>query len=271
MAKIALPVYQSATQFVINTAYVNYIIKAGHIPVLITPVLNAEKVAEECDGLLLPGGIDIDPTFYGENNISSFKCDPERDDFERELLYAFINTGKRIFGICRGFQLIVREYLRICNNIEMQDIQYYQNIGSHNQTAGLDLARTNKAHSVYTIDSLLFGVKVKQTLSTRFVNSIHHQGVVIHWKRKEDIGRPKAGLFPVAFTKHGITNKGKGFILEACVIKNWGDNLIKCVQWHPEELMTVELINNFFSEKDTFNPIFPEIVQNEQKVKTAEE
>ena len=95
----------------INAAYPDYISDAGYNPMLVNPGNNVKLIAELLDGLVLPGGIDIDPIPYGENNWGSYYCNPKKDKFERELMWAFMTAGKPIFGICRGFQLIAREYM----------------------------------------------------------------------------------------------------------------------------------------------------------------
>ena len=58
------------------------------------------------DGLLLCGGNDIHPSFYGQEIDGSVNIDTERDEREIAVLKGFLNTGKPIFGICRGCQLL---------------------------------------------------------------------------------------------------------------------------------------------------------------------
>lgn len=60
----------------------------------------------ECDGLLLCGGGDIEPSFYNEENSHSIRIDIDRDKREFELLEKFIKEKKPILGICRGLQVI---------------------------------------------------------------------------------------------------------------------------------------------------------------------
>ena len=60
-----------------------------------------------CDGLLLSGGEDVNPSFYGQT--ATEKCGkivPARDHAEMKMLEAFLSTGKPILGICRGEQLM---------------------------------------------------------------------------------------------------------------------------------------------------------------------
>ena len=69
-----------------------------------------EKAVQDalaCDGLLLPGGGDIDPKFYGQERIPA--CgEPNllRDAAEPPLLRAFLAADKPVLGICRGIQFL---------------------------------------------------------------------------------------------------------------------------------------------------------------------
>ena len=60
-----------------------------------------------CDGLLLPGGGDMDPAFYGQERIPA--CgEPNllRDAAEPKLLRAFLAADRPVLGICRGIQVM---------------------------------------------------------------------------------------------------------------------------------------------------------------------
>lgn len=59
-----------------------------------------------CDGLLLAGGCDVEPSRYGQEKNGARACDPERDECEKELIRLFAEAGKPIFGICRGIQIL---------------------------------------------------------------------------------------------------------------------------------------------------------------------
>lgn len=59
-----------------------------------------------CQGLLLPGGGDLEPWRYGCGNTASRDLDPARDARELALLDEFAATGRPVLGICRGLQLI---------------------------------------------------------------------------------------------------------------------------------------------------------------------
>lgn len=58
------------------------------------------------DGLLLPGGADVDPSFFGAENEGSEGIDMALDMAQFAILSEFVNMGKPVLGICRGHQLI---------------------------------------------------------------------------------------------------------------------------------------------------------------------
>ncbi len=61
---------------------------------------------ENYDGLLLPGGVDIDPSRYGQENRGSVGIVPLLDELQFAMLDDFVRRGKPVLGICRGQQLI---------------------------------------------------------------------------------------------------------------------------------------------------------------------
>lgn len=67
----------------------------------------AETATERFDGLLLTGGGDLAPSYYGQSaETDALSIDPARDREELSLLDAFIARGKPVFGICRGVQVL---------------------------------------------------------------------------------------------------------------------------------------------------------------------
>lgn len=248
--KIGIPVSSGKTQYNINQAYVTFVTNAGFFPVLITPEMPTDLVAGLIDGLLLPGGIDIDPIYYGEDNNYSFSTDPVKDEFERGLFHAVRETGKPIFGVCRGFQLIIREYLEHDANINAF-LEFYQNIPSHNQVAEQSLPRSNYQHFVEYRPTLLYGpsAEVDSTqVDSMPVNSMHHQCLIVNFGRKGVLGA--RGFRMAAWTDRGLkvkhTKESTPYVCEAFRILKWGSPIL-AVQWHPEELEDYELISNFFN------------------------
>ena len=115
------------------------------------------------DGFLFSGGVDIDPTRYGENALSlpCVEIDPSRDAFEAGLFAAAYPTGKPILGICRGVQVI---------NVFLGG-SLYQHVEGHAQSAPGEVRE--QAVEVEK-GSLLWQICGKKSLT---VNSFHHQAV----------------------------------------------------------------------------------------------
>lgn len=59
-----------------------------------------------CDALILPGGGDITPAFFGENPKGSHSIDTELDILQFQALDTAIAAGIPVIGICKGMQVI---------------------------------------------------------------------------------------------------------------------------------------------------------------------
>jgi len=109
-----------------------------------------------CDGLLLPGGGDLEPWRYGQENTASHGLEPWRDREELELLDWFISRRKPVLGICRGIQVL---------NVYFGGT-LVQDIPGHSQSHGQD-----RFHRVCSAPSPL------KDLCGEMVNSAHHQAL----------------------------------------------------------------------------------------------
>lgn len=91
--------------------YIEAVQRAGGLGLLLPVDARAsedpEETLEPLDGLLLAGGADIDPSFYGQGaHNETVDTVPERDAFEIALTRAAIERDMPVLGICRGMQLI---------------------------------------------------------------------------------------------------------------------------------------------------------------------
>ena len=92
-------------------SYVDAVQLAGGLVLMLPPdsrqIEEPEQVLDLIDGLVLTGGADIDPTFYGQAaHAETVGTVPERDQFEIALVNAAIERELPVLGICRGMQLI---------------------------------------------------------------------------------------------------------------------------------------------------------------------
>lgn len=82
--------------------YVKYVESASLEPV---STLNMGEVAR-CNGLILPGGGDITPAFFGERNNGSRNIDTELDILQLQALELAVRRSMPVLGICKGMQII---------------------------------------------------------------------------------------------------------------------------------------------------------------------
>lgn len=176
--------------------YVDAVNAAGGIAVAeYCPAVRAEGF----DGLILCGGNDIDPAYYGEEMGGAVDIDHARDKAEFALFEAFMKAGKPIFGICRGEQLL---------NVAFGGslYQHIANAELHTDGKSTDVSHLVRAEKG-SICARLYGDEFA-------VNSAHHQAVKVLGK----------GLC-LGMTADGVV---EGFEHETLPVIG--------VQWHPERM-----------------------------------
>lgn len=162
--------------------------------------------ALECDGLLLPGGADLDPALYHqERSEKTGKPNTLRDTAEPELLSAFLSSGKPILGICRGIQML-NTYFGGTLFQDIKDVQNCQHMDF--------LSRARFTHPVSIEEGThLFEIFRQSSVP---VNSMHHQAI-------DKVGD---GLIVSAKSADGF--------VEGIELKDYG--FCVGVQWHPEHM-----------------------------------
>ena len=205
------PSYKGARergQVCANCDYLNAVWESGGMPVFLAWCRADDEqrlceYVEEFDGFLFGGGVDIDPHIYGDSEVDpTVNICAERDEFELALFKKAYESGKPIFGICRGIQLI---------NVAMGGT-LYQNIDGHRQ----DAPSNEETHEI----ELAAGTNIADIvpeLLTR-VNSFHHQVI------KE--------LAP-ALRITALSRDGYVEAVESLEKTEYGLR-IEAVQWHPE-------------------------------------
>ena len=224
---IGLTVGTSSTEkqnprFGTNQVYVHGIERAGAIAVLIPPMAGrqAATLLDRIDGLLVPGGADIDPGFYGEAPAPGVdESDRPRDSLEMALVRAAEKRRMPVFGICRGQQVINVVH----GGTLYQDIK--TETGSRlKHRSPKSRGRDYLAHDV-EIDGDSWFAETASAKHLR-VNSLHHQSA-------RTIGR---GLRVTARSSDGIVEG-----LETA------DRRVVAVQCHPEELSELRWARDLFS------------------------
>ena len=91
----------------LHRTYVDMVVQAGGVPVLLPPVEGGTtEVVPMLDALVLTGGSDIDPARYGAEPHEKTRSRPFRDEAEVRLLHAALERDLPLLGVCRGAQLI---------------------------------------------------------------------------------------------------------------------------------------------------------------------
>ena len=152
--------------------YLEGLKEAGATPVIFPLTDDPEEISrlvDICDGILLTGGHDVDPSIYGEEPLNGkVSCCKARDDMERLVLEDAMKKDKPILGICRGIQFINA----VLGGTLYQDLPtQHPSVIDHHQTPPYDVP----VHDVIIKKvSPLYDCLCSDRIS---VNSYHHQAV----------------------------------------------------------------------------------------------
>jgi putative glutamine amidotransferase len=200
-------------RFSVNQSYIRCVEAAGGLPFPI-PLVESEDVLraiyDRLGGLLLTGGDDVDPAYYGEAPHPKLgEVDRPRDRVELALTRWALADGLPILAICRGIQVLNVA----AGGTLYQDIAA-QVCGAIEHTYYPDHPRDLIAHPI-TVEpgSRLAAILGDVTLG---VNSLHHQAV-------KDVAPGFA-----------VTARAPDGLVEA--IEGVDPPFVLGVQWHPEEM-----------------------------------
>jgi len=186
--------------------------RAGGRPVILPVLSQVDVVVEtldELDGLMLPGGVDVDPHWYEEDPQPGLgRVEPERDMVELALARQALATGVPLLGICRGAQVLAvaaggRLYQDLARQLP-RALKHVQQAPRWHPTHSVSIAPGSMLGELLGVNSLR-------------VNSFHHQAIRV---------------IPGGFAASAWAPDG---VIEA-IERQGGDHFVLGVQWHPETM-----------------------------------
>ena len=183
--------------------------QAGLDPVFVTP--EQPRSLQGLDGLVLPGGGDIDPTRYHEGNQGSKNIDRLRDGLEIDLLNQALEADLPVLAICRGLQILnVADGGSLIQDLPAGAIQ-------HRSIPEAQKGRHPAVHRI-TVEA---GTELASIIGpgVHDVNSRHHQAVNQKGNHLVVSARSDDGVI------EGLERPDRTFVVG--------------VQWHPEDRILV--------------------------------
>lgn len=189
--------------------YMDGLMEAGALPQMMPLTVDAADIdayLQHADGVLLPGGHDLDPALYGavRHGACGETCGP-LDGMTRIVFGRALELDLPVLGICRGLQAINV----LCGGTLYQDLpSQHASAVDHHMAAPYDRVQ----HEVRLVE----GSPLQRLLGTATlgVNSYHHQGIALLGEGLEAMATAPDGLV------EAVRRPSSRFV--------WG------VQWHPE-------------------------------------
>lgn len=196
----------------VGQGYVRAITEGGGRALIVPHVVGFEEeiaadAIEWADGLLLSGGVDLDPATYGQtmSENQTYHSDRARDRFELALVAQARQRRLPILGICRGFQIL--------------NVAYGGTIDQHCPHQSSTIISNPDLRIELTQVSLSSGSLAARSVGAEHlgVYCLHHQGIDV-------VG---AGLSATGVAEDGL--------IEA--LEDPGADFVLGVLWHPEQML----------------------------------
>lgn len=199
----------------VNNDYVEAVEIAGGVPVILPVTYDCEVIEKQIlnvDGIIIPGGYDVNPRCYGEEPLQKLGfVFPRVDNYHLKAIEYSTKYKKPMLGICRGLQILNIAY----GGTLYQDLSYFngcniKHMQNSKRNAAVHIIKIKEGSHLYDI----LGSEIE-------TNSFHHQC----------IKKLAPGFKATAVAKDGVVE----------AIENDGDTFILGVQWHPEGMIADSL------------------------------
>ena len=192
----------------------------------LTPADPLPDALLECDGLMLTGGVDVDPALYGDAaRHPTVDVDPARDAYELPLARLALEHGLPLLAICRGAQVLNVA----AGGTLVQDIpDLLSGTLDHSKVS----PRNAIAHDV--------SIAPDSCLATLLTRSGNPRTVAVNSRHHQSVKTVAPGFVVSATAPDGIVE----------AIERPGAAFCLGVQWHPE---------NFWATGE-FQPLFEGLV-----------
>jgi putative glutamine amidotransferase len=185
--------------------YVKAVAENGGVPVILPTITDEEillRYVEELDGLVLIGGDDIPPDAYDQQPHETVVIMPkQRYHFERQLIPAWLSSGKPVLGVCLGMQFTNV----VSGGTLIQDIP---------SQVGTEVVHRRKYH------------RVRIEPNSSLEKFLDHEEAMVYSNHHQAVDKLGQNLKVIAHADDGV--------IEAAERVDGGFGLF--VQWHPESM-----------------------------------
>lgn len=187
--------------------YQTALVRAGATPIVLPPIADlvddVPRLVSRCDGVVLHGGGDIDPTLYGQEPTTEhlYGIHAGHDAVELAVVRAVLDVGRPLLAICRGLQMLDV----VCGGTLIQHLDLPEH---RQQTHAVDLVPGSRV------------AQAMETIRPEACFSFHHQAV-------DTLG-----------TDLVVTGRSDDGVVEA--VEGTGSEWIVGVQWHPEDTAEID-------------------------------